>query len=108
MAALAHQHDVPVYACISTSGMRGELSSDELSSSELASLETWQTRGGAVKSWRGAAMNIWHAGADGVYVFNFFPDRPDERFSQLGSPETLKGLDKIYAVDCLADFFGLD
>ena len=106
MADLAHRHDVPLYACISTSGMRGELSSAALSSSEPASLETWQKGGGAIESWRGAAANIWHAGADGVYIFNFFPAKPDERFSQLGAPETLKGRDKIYAVDCLDKFFG--
>ena len=44
-------------------------------------------------------MNIWQAGASAVYTFNFFPSYRDERFSQMGSVETLKGLDKIYAID---------
>ncbi len=79
MADFAHQYDVPVYACISASGLRGHF--------------------GNVESWRGAAMNIWHAGADGVLTFNFFPAERDERLSQLGSAETLKGLDKIYGID---------
>ena len=79
MADFAHQYGVPVYACVSASGMREEHSS--------------------VEAWRGAAMNVWHAGADGVYTFNFTPAQRDERFSQMGSPETLKGLDKIYAID---------
>ena len=34
-----------------------------------------------------------------IYLFNLFPSKPDERFSQLGSVETLKGRDKIYAID---------
>ena len=44
-------------------------------------------------------MNVWHAGADGVYTFNFFPAQRDERLSQMGSVETLKGLDKVYSID---------
>ncbi len=44
-------------------------------------------------------MNRWYWGADGIYLFNLFPSKPDERFSQLGSVETLKGRDKIYAID---------
>jgi hypothetical protein len=44
-------------------------------------------------------MNRWHWGADGIYLFNLFPTEPDERFSQLGSVESLKGRDKIYAID---------
>jgi len=79
MAEFTHQHDVPLYACISASGMRGGQSS--------------------VAAWRGAAMNIWQAGADGVYTFNFFPGQRDQRLSELGSPDTLKGLDKIYGID---------
>ena len=50
-------------------------------------------------------MNSWYAGADGIYVFNFNPPEnweplPDSmtKLRQLGSPETLKGLDKIYGV----------
>ena len=56
------------------------------------------------EAWRGAAMNVWHAGADGVYTFNLFPNRRVQRFDQLGSPETLRGLDKIYAVEHLTKF----
>jgi len=79
MAEFTHQYDVPLYACISASGMRQEY--------------------GSVEAWRGAAMNIWHAGADGIYTFNFFPAQRDPRLSELGSPQTLKGLNKIYGVD---------
>ena len=86
MADFAHQYGVPVYACVSASGMRGEAAS-------------YGSGHASVEAWRGAAMNVWHAGGDGVYTFNFFPAQRDERLSQLGSPETLKGLDKIYGID---------
>ena len=81
MAELIHSYGVPVHACISGSEMEREH--------------------GTVEAWRGAAMNVWRAGFDGVYTFNFFPSAPAERFSQMGSPETLKGLDKLYGVDCM-------
>ena len=55
-----------------------------------------------IRSKRAAAMNIWYVGADGVYTFNFFPTKRDERFDQLGSLQTLKGLDKVYCVDRMA------
>lgn len=85
IADAAHQYGVPVYVTISSSGMRpgGKFGSGHES----------------VEAWRGAAMNIWHAGADGIYTFNFCPPERDERFDQLGDPETLKGLDKIYNID---------
>jgi hypothetical protein len=86
MVKLGHRHGIQVYPCISKSGMKGEYD--------------------CVEAWRGAAMNIWQTGADGVYTFNLFPKEPDQRFSEMGSPETLKGLDKIYAVDnFMADSF---
>lgn len=52
-----------------------------------------------MEAWRGAATNIWDAGADGVSLFNLFPTEPDERLHQIGSYDTLKGLDKTYGVD---------
>lgn len=82
MVELAHGHRVPVYPTISASGMRGR-----------------DRRYGTVEAWRGAASNLWRAGADGVYVFNLFPSGPGERFTQLGSPETLAGLDKLFVID---------
>jgi hypothetical protein len=81
MTELAHSHGVPAYANIGGSGMqRGQ---------------------GYVEpeAWWAAAMNAWHGGADGIYTFNLFPTEPNIRYSHLGSPETLKGLDKLYAID---------
>lgn len=79
MVDLGHNFDVPVYPCISKSGMRGALAS--------------------IEAWRGAAMNIWHTGADGVYTFNLFPRQRDDRFSEIGDVATLKGRDKFYGID---------
>ena len=77
---------VPVYACISGSGIRGDTGTERPDDR-------------IVDLWRGAAMNIWHAGASGVYTFNYCPQYRDERFIQMGSVESLRGLDKIYAID---------
>jgi hypothetical protein len=82
---LAHAHNVPVYPTISASGMRGR-----------------ENRYSSVEAWRGAAANMWRAGADGIYTFNLFPPGPEPRFVELGSPETLAPLDKVFAIDNVA------
>ena len=78
MVNLGHQYSVPVYALLNPSQ---------------------ESQYNTIEAWRGAAMNRWYWGADGIYTFNLFPTSPDQRFDELGSAETLKGLDKIYAVD---------
>ncbi len=92
MVELAHTHGVPAMANLCGSGL--------------------QPAHGyfAKEAWWAAGMNAWHAGVDGIYTFNLFPSEPDERFVRLGSPETLKGLDKVYAVDSIqpGDFWGFD
>lgn len=82
IARLAHARHVPVYPTISASGMRGR-----------------DNRYGSVEAWRGAASNMWRAGADGIYTFNLFPPGPEPRFLEMGSPETLAGRDKLFVVD---------
>ena len=78
MVDLGHQYNVPVYALLNPSQ---------------------ESQYNTVEAWRGAAMNRWYWGADGIYTFNLFPTSPDQRFDEIGSVETLSGLDKIYAVD---------
>ena len=78
MAEFVHRFNVPYYVCIN------------------ASQRSWSS---SMEAWRGAATNIWDAGADGVSLFNLFPTEPDERLHQIGSYDTLKGLDKTYGVD---------
>ena len=81
MAKLAHGYGVHVAANIGGSGM------------QKAQGYT------ALEAWWAAAMNAHHAGVDGIYTFNLFPTKPDERYRRMGSVETLKGLDKLYAID---------
>jgi len=92
MAGLAHKYSVPVVANICGSG--------------LQPAHVYYTN----DAWWGAAMNAWNSGVDGIYTFNLFPVEPDERLSRIGSTETLKGLDKIYAIDAIEpkDFWGFD
>ena len=90
IADFARPYGVPVFPCISASGIDGD-----------NQIKRPDDR--IVKLWRGAAMNIWQAGASGVYIFNFCPQYRDERFGQIGSPKTLQGLDKIYAIDNLVE-----
>jgi hypothetical protein len=79
---LAHRHNVPVYPTISASGMRGP-----------------DNRYATLEAWRGAAANMWRAGADGIVAFNLFPEGPEPRFMEIGSPETLAGRDKLFVID---------
>ncbi len=81
MTQLAHRHGVRACANIGGSGMQAKQGYAEL------------------EAWWAAAMNAWHAGVDGIYTFNLFPTKPEIRYSHMGSPETLKGLDKLYAID---------
>ena len=48
---------------------------------------------------RGIASNHYRAGADGIYVFNWHADRELRRelLTTIGSPETLRRKDKVYA-----------
>ncbi|MBN2292351.1 MAG: family 10 glycosylhydrolase [Pirellulales bacterium] len=80
MVELGHKYQVPVYALLVPPKPYDRYRHDN-------------------RAWWAAAMNRWYWGADGIYLFNLFPTEPDERFSQLGSVESLKGRDKIYAID---------
>jgi hypothetical protein len=80
MVDLGHKYDVPVYALIVPPKPYALYRNDD-------------------RAWWGAVMNRWYWGADGIYIFNLFPKSPDKKFSEFGSPETLKGLDKIYSID---------
>ncbi|MFP6620205.1 MAG: hypothetical protein VB877_12735, partial [Pirellulaceae bacterium] len=60
MVSLGKKHGVPIYPCLSQSGLlyrppRGKSSPQP------------------VESWFGAASRFWHDGASGIYAFNLFP-----------------------------------
>jgi len=97
MVEFARPFDVPVYACISASGMKAGNGWDSM------------------EAYRGAAMNVFHSGA-GVYLFNFpyglLPSgkghsysrqhtspKQAQLYNELGSVASLKGLDKVYGID---------
>ena len=45
--------------------------------------------------WRGEAANAWQAGVTGIYTFNLH-DPGDDVFWEIGSMETLEGLEALY------------
>ncbi|HOX58771.1 MAG TPA: hypothetical protein P5205_10865 [Candidatus Paceibacterota bacterium] len=50
---------------------------------------------GTPAAYRGRALNVWHAGADGVYLFNFF-DPASSLWRELGDPAGLRKLERTY------------
>ena len=94
IAALCHKHDVPVYPCISASGM-----------SRRAPFGKGQLYG--IEGWRATAANAFAQGADGISLFNLFPSPGNaahnrlvrQAFSELGDPGTLAGKDKLFVLD---------
>ncbi len=92
MVELAHKHNVPALANICVSG--------------LQPVTGYYTD----EAWWAAATNAWQVGVDGIYTFNLFPVEPKVQFNHIGSPETLKGLDKLYAIDSVLPkhFWGFD
>jgi len=92
MVDLAHQHKVQALANIGGSGLQPNTG--------------YYTE----EAWWGAAANAWNVGVDGIYTFNLFPETPRAQYKHIGSPESLKGLDKIYAIDPVQpkDFWGFD
>ena len=82
LVTLAHSAGIPACATISASGMRGP-----------------ENRYSTHEAWRGAAANMFQAGVDGIVMFNIFPTSTEPRFTDLGSPETLAGKDKLFVID---------
>jgi len=78
---LGHRYGVPVYPSLSESRVQG------------------QTRfsRGSIESYRARAMRAWAAGADGIYIFNYFDPR-GAVWRELGDRESLRTKDKLYFV----------
>ena len=81
MLELGHAHNIPVYPCLSASRLR----KDNGVAMEREAL-----------LWRGAALNIWEAGGDGVYTFNYFHVGP-QPYHELGDPAKLRQMPRLYA-----------
>jgi hypothetical protein len=83
LVALGHKYQKPVYPTISASGLRDH---DGI----YRDLHAWQA----------AAANVWYNDADGVLLFNTFPhEKNHPHFTELGNPNTLAKLNKLYAID---------
>ncbi len=105
MVELGHRHDTPVFACLQW-GFWGHWA---FLDSGYDTVEEWYKAGGShweatnswpgmLQAWRGAAMNAWSAGADGLYTFNIWHvDHPI--FREIGDPDAITRRDKIYGVD---------
>ncbi len=78
---LGSKYGVPVYAGISESRVTPDVS--KLRNSP--------------QSYRARALNAWNSGVAGVYMFNFFNPR-SPLWRELGDPQTLDRLDKVYFV----------
>ena len=83
---LGREHDVPVYPDLTWSGSRRRQGPPDAQD------------GIALRNFRARAMNVWHAGADGIHTFNLF-DPSSAAWREVGEPEVLAGLDKDYFPD---------
>jgi len=79
LVELGHQYDVTVYPCI------------------CGSAKTFGTYGQKPEIWRAAASNLFSYGADGVMVFNFFPNKPSEILETIGDPSL--AADRMFGID---------
>lgn len=92
MMELAKKHNVPVYPCLSQSGLMYR-----------------PPRGDNIRlppeAWFGAAARLWQDGADGIYTFNLVPgpEDADRTYARrilrtIGSPEALNSQTLMYAI----------
>lgn len=90
---LGHKNGVPVYPCLSQSGL-------------LARPPRGKSEPLPPAAWNGAALRMLEAGADGIYVFNLFPgpgpkSQHDDAVTivkTIGAKETLVKVDRLFAV----------
>ena len=74
---LGHEHGIPVYGGLS-----------------------WKHVFRHVEAIRGAAYRLWDEGVDGLHTFNFLnPTISFGALSEIGDPESLAGMDKMYQAD---------
>ena len=83
IVALARRYDTPVWASMSESRV------------EPRDLHN------SIRAYRARAMNMWNAGVDAIYLFNFSSrTRPQFRLLfEIGGPDRLACLDKMYVPD---------
>lgn len=100
---LGHKNDVPVYPCLSQSGL---MQRPPRGTSKKQASQKQASQKQAPEAWRGAASTLWADGADGIYTFNLFPgpgSDSDREYAQkvlstIGSPDALKTSSIQYAI----------
>ena len=115
---LGHKYEIPVYPCISWAFWdrwvflgHGDGKFREYSKwletlyggqvdrtgkpSYIIVFNDWE---GTFPAWRGAAMNMFNAGADGLYIFNPALGRP-QWYREIGEVATMAGKDRLYGID---------
>ena len=116
--ALGHQYEIPVYPCMTwafwdrwvflalSDGKYRQFDDwletlyggqpDRIGKPEYVTLfNGWE---GSFPAWRGAALNLLNAGADGLYLFN--PALGEPRvWREIGEVATMAGKDRLYGVD---------
>jgi len=97
MIKRGHQSGMPVYVCLSASGMEQRGVAGSAISAKDPSV------------WRAAAANAWASGADGIMTFNLFPQLADSSatqaarllWEQMSDPKKMVGKDKLYCIENL-------
>jgi hypothetical protein len=88
---LAHGHGVPVWA-------------------SMDDVRTGRPNAASAPASRARAMNMWNAGVDGIFVFNFGDKPPSAKFNllhEMGDPVLLARLPKMYVPDARGDINGV-
>ena len=119
--ALGHKYEVPVYPCVSW-GFWDSWAFLGLSDGKYRQSSSWieTLYGGQVEragkpsfilvfngwegtlpAWRGAAMNMFNAGADGLYLFNPAFGEP-QWWREIGETATMAGKDRLYGIERFA------
>ncbi|MCX6993444.1 MAG: family 10 glycosylhydrolase [Kiritimatiellaeota bacterium] len=83
---LGHQYGVPVYPSLSEPRFTNGQSQRVRKSPEC---------------YRGRALDAWQAGADGIYMFNYFDPR-SRLWRELGDRDTLQDMDQLYPAGTMA------
>ncbi|MGV8095425.1 MAG: hypothetical protein AB2L24_26530 [Mangrovibacterium sp.] len=90
---MGKQYHVPVYACFE---------SRRIVPKEKAADDKY-----LIERFRGAALDAWNAGIDGIYAFNLWYNANSKYknlFTEMGYPELLKKLDRIDGPSFVADY----
>ena len=119
--ALGHKYEVPVYPCVSW-GFWDRWAFLGLSDGKYRQFRSWietlyggqpERAGkpsfilvfngweGTLAAWRGAASNLFNAGADGLYLFNPAFGEP-QWWREIGETATMAGKDKLYGIERFA------